>query len=177
MASRIQRYARALIDIFDIKETSGVIQNLLSDIAPTVDTTDLFGAERLEREGATSATVAAPGGAVFLEVPQGQTWLVYAISGTLLITTAGDIARVGLGVRMAGESMQIGHGPTYTSGGVAAGPFEAFHGIVLSRPYVLRAGDAVFVQAVELTITPPSVAGTIQARIARFGPQSSAVFA
>ena len=144
---------------------------------PTFDVTDVFAAERLEREGVTSATLTAPGSAIFLPVPTGQTWLLYAAVVSALITTVGDVCRLGVGVRMAGESMLLTNGPTYTSGGVAAGPFEALDSIIFERPWVLRAGDAVYLQVIELVRTPPSISGTVNVRIARFGPESSSIFA
>jgi len=139
---RIQRVARGLLSLLDMKGGGVLPPELAGQIVATVNAEQYFAADSLTTLGNSLALAGAIGDTVYVlgtGVPEGEVWRVLAISSRTSAWTLAGAKAIGVGVQYQGQPMQLlGVGQATVIAGDQLGVVSN-----LSEPFILTSGAFV----------------------------------
>jgi len=151
----IQRTPTGLLDVLGMQSTGNLPHSLNAEVVATVDVGNLFTIDRLARGAGTTAVIAGIGFATAnVGPPPGELWLVDTIqvnSGALAAASAiryvPAVIRQGLAVNSQyfGDQQYV------------ANPNTLGASVIFTRPLILRPGDIMGAQILEVTGAPGTV--------------------
>ncbi|MCP4204909.1 MAG: hypothetical protein GY769_23620, partial [bacterium] len=90
---------RGLLQLLQLKSGGANPQSLLADVRPSIDLTDFWAFQLIGAPILNNESVAAAGTTSDLNILNPEIWIVYALSATLQLTTAGDVAMCSIGLQ------------------------------------------------------------------------------
>ena len=172
---RVQSLALGFLDLLNAKTSGRNPDTYINEIRPVIDMGQFYQLADRDHLG-VAGTCSSPGsGTVSFAVPEGEFWLLHAISGT--ITANGVSSNNILDLRVLGPSSDSGslqttiHVSRDTPLDSAAGQTSMMSGEVLGTPLWMRPGEQIRMTCRRYASATP---GTTQLRaiVTRIGPES-----
>lgn len=168
----INRVAQGLLDIFDAKTGGRGPARWLDEVRPTVETLDMFAAERVVHL-AVQANLNDVTRQVQLFVPDSTIWLVMAFSIRLAFNALGQTARASIAMERQGEKVDLSSSSVLVTAVSLNDTLRV--GQFFRPPFWAQAGDILQGQVQEIGLAgQPSIPSNCIARVAEFGPGASA---
>lgn len=165
---KINVFPRGLLDLLQIKGGE-TIKQLQTDLVPTLEMLDMYGAEVTEQVINSETIVAANwlGATSILDVPDNEFWFVFGAAASALLATIGDTAQFQIFVRTTGQTMFVAQNDNlHTSVAAFENPAAVWN---VARPWILTPGTELTARVLAGAVAANTTLNIV-ARIIKVGP-------